>query len=97
MVPWRFGLEMSFLLPSFNIKNTQSNVQKEGNLEDVKLMNRRRTSQKSTPTKYRKARTTLHVKKLHLRLMLIHIHKATFLRKESNKEGTAPFSRWLTS
>jgi len=37
MVPWRFGLEMSFLLPSFNIKNTQSNVQKEENLEDLQI------------------------------------------------------------
>jgi len=35
MVPWRFDLEMSFLLPSLETKNTQSNIQKEENLEDV--------------------------------------------------------------
>jgi len=35
MVPWRFDLEMSFLLPSLDTKNTQSGVQKEENLEDV--------------------------------------------------------------
>ena len=37
MVPWRFELEMSFLLPSFDTKNSQSNVQKGENLEDVQI------------------------------------------------------------
>ena len=37
IVPWRFGLEMSFLLPSLDTKNTQSNVQKEENLEDIQI------------------------------------------------------------
>jgi len=36
-VPWRFDLEMSFLLPSLDTKNTQSNVHKEENLEDVEI------------------------------------------------------------
>jgi len=37
MVPWRFDLEMSFLLPLLYTKNTQCNVQKEENLEDVQI------------------------------------------------------------
>jgi len=50
-----------------------------------------RRARNGTPSKYQEVRATLHMKKLHL--MSIHIHKATFLRKESKKEGTAPFSR----
>ena len=38
MVPWRYELEMSFLLPSLYTKNTQSNVHKEENLEDVQIV-----------------------------------------------------------
>ena len=37
MVPWRYELEMPFLLPSFDTKNSQSNVQKGENLEDVQI------------------------------------------------------------
>ena len=37
MVPWKFDLEMSFLLSSLDIKSTQSNVQKKENLEDVQI------------------------------------------------------------
>ena len=37
MVPWRFDLEMSFLLPSLDTKHTQSNVQMEENVEDVQI------------------------------------------------------------
>ena len=37
MVPWRFNLEMSFLLPLIYTKNTQCNIQKEENLEDVQI------------------------------------------------------------
>jgi len=46
IVPWRFNLEMSFLLPSLDTKILRATYRKKRIWKTYKLMNRRRTSQK---------------------------------------------------
>ena len=67
---------MSFLLPSHDTKNTQSNVRKEETLEDVQIDEQETDETEMNTYEIRKARATLHVKKLNLHLVLIHMHKA---------------------
>jgi hypothetical protein len=79
MVPWRFDSEMSFLLPSLDTKNTQSNVQKEENLEDIQTGEQEMDKPEMNTYEILEGQSNITHDEISSSSKLIHIHKPTFL------------------
>jgi hypothetical protein len=81
-VPWRYDLEMSFLLPSLYTKNTQSNVYNEENLEDVQIDEQETEEAEMNTYERPEGQSNITREETSSSSHVIYIHKATFLRKQ---------------